>query len=590
MPGLICIATCENFASEVAAVVAAEAWPDVAALHFPSRCGRPRLEWDELHGLLPTGAQHLVLMGRACLAGLGTPPPGFPSTQTVSLQQCFHLIAGPTLVDEAIDQGAYLVTPSWLANWRGHIAALGFGTDGAAELFREVARELVLLDTCLDPQSPARLAELSEAVGLPSRRVPVGLDHLRLSLSQLVMECRLTDARAASEVSRRRHAAELADQLAAMDLLATLARPRKEQEVIAAVEHLFQMLFGPAELHYLRFEGPLPTTHRPIPPALQEAMRRLGTGHAWTPDGEGFMVRICDEGETLGVIAVERLAFPEYRDRYVNLALALTGVCGLAIVNARNRRRLVEAEKLSSLSYVVAGVAHEVNTPLGVVLAAASSLRRESQQLARHFGEQSMTQRYLEQYLAAADEATRLMLRNTQRIGRLIDTFRGAAADGTSLERRPSRLRSVLEEAIETFREELRSRQVDLAIECDPQLEVDSQPGDWSQIVRNLVSNSLRHGFRDRDRGRIDIRVEPIGKQLRFEYRDDGVGLDPQVAERIFDPFFTTDLQHGLGLGMHLVYNLVRRRLDGTIECDSPPGAGVCIRIVVPFEGMREAA
>lgn len=587
--GPLCIATCENFAREVAAVVAAEGWTDVVPLRFPARCGRPALAWDELRALLPEGTSRLLVFGRACLCGIGDAPAGFPATQLIPSDQCFHMIAGRTLVNEAIEHGAYLITPAWVARWREQLAALGFATDGARELFGEVAREMVLLDTGVDPQAPARLAELGAAVGLPTRRIAIGLDHLRLSLARHVHEWRIEQTRAATEADTRRHAAELADHVAAMDMLSRLARARHEEEAVAAIEELFRTLFLPAALHYLTVEGRVPHSERPVPSPLLEQMRELDSDHSCTADG-GFIVRIQHAGETLGVAAVQQLAFPAYRDRYLNLALALTGVCGLAIANARNRRRLVEAEKMSSLSYVVAGVAHEVNTPLGVVIAAASALRRDSRQLATRFAGRDMTQADLERYLSSTEDATNLVLRNLERIGRLVDAFRCVSVDGVVLQQRTVSLRQVLEETVQAFGEELRLRQVEVQIDCDPALSIESYRSDWIEIARNLIANSLRHGFRKRPRGRIDIRARTTGTHLHFEYRDDGVGVEPDVAARIFDPFFTTDHQAGMGLGMHLVYNLVNRHLDGIIRCDAAPGAGARFSIVVPLTRAQEAA
>ena len=108
-------------------------------------------------------------------------------------------------------------------------------------------------------------------------------------------------------------------------------------------------------------------------------------------------------------------------------------------------------------------------------------------------------------------------------------------------------------------------------------------PGDWASIFINLISNSLKHGFKGQEHGRIEIRIARNDKnRLCVDYRDDGTGIQPEVLARIFDPFFTTDIQQGMGLGMHLVYNLVTHRMGGTIRCESAPGEGVHFHIEVP--------
>ncbi|MBL8487881.1 MAG: histidine kinase [Rhodocyclaceae bacterium] len=584
----LCIFCCANFLPELAA--AAGAWEDVAVAAFPARCGRPPIAWDELRPLLPAGCSQVVVLGRACLGGLGALPGDFPPTRIRPVDQCFHLVAGEQLVNEAITGGGYLVTPAWLADWRGQLKAMGFDPGQARDFFRDFARELVFFDTGLDPESRHRLAELEEATGLPGRRVAVGLDHVRPMLANVVLEWRLEAERRAAGERNRRHGAELADHVAAMDVLARLARTRHETEAIATIDELFQMLFAPAALHYLRVENGVPIAIRPIPEAMEADMRALATAYAWTRDDRGFLLRIQHGEETMGIVAVDGLAFPAYRERYLNMALAVAGVCGLAIENARNRRRLLDAEKMASLAIMVAGVAHEVNTPLGVGLAASSALQGKARELAERFAARTMTQSDLQAYLANAEAATRLIRDNLERIGHLVDAFRQVAVDGRVTDHGRFRFRACLEDALATFGERLSGDRVAVNIACDPALEVDSVAGDWASIFVNLIGNSLRHGFKGRAHGTIAIQVREEGARLRVEYADDGVGLAPASLARIFDPFFTTDLQQGMGLGMHLVYNLITHRFGGTIQCESRAGEGLRMHIDVPLRPHRETA
>lgn len=582
MTGKLCILSCRTFNLEVAAAIAAEGWDDVVTASFPARCGRPPISWDELRPLLPEGCEQLVLLGSACQKDLDEAPTGWPPTRIVHLEQCFYLVAGRHLVDETMANGAYLITPAWLADWRGELQKLGFSPDQAGDFFRDVARELLLLDSGIDPESVPLLAELQENLKLPARRIAVGLDLMQLFLARLVLEWRLEKERNRVRERERRHAGELADNVAAMDMLTRLARTQHEAEAIDAIEELFRMLFAPADFYYIRVEQEIPLPDRPIPDEMLSAMRGLNDDYAWTPDGRGFLLRIGRGSELLGVIAVERLAFPEYRERYLNMALAVTGVCGLAIDNARNRKKLLEAEKMASLGILVAGVAHEINTPLGVVLAAASSLQEQSRQLARRFSERSMTQTDLERYLASTGTGAGLICHNMERIGHLTDAFRQVAVGGKTLEKRVFRLKECLGDVIRSLGDRLNAELITINIQCDPELEIESIAGDWVTIFLNLIGNSLKHGFKGRERGAIDISITSDTKRVRMDYHDDGVGLTPEVQARIFDPFFTTDLQHGMGLGMHLVYNLITHRFGGNINCESRPGQGALFHIEVP--------
>jgi signal transduction histidine kinase len=260
-------------------------------------------------------------------------------------------------------------------------------------------------------------------------------------------------------------------------------------------------------------------------------------------------------------------------------------VADLQAANVRlkeTQARLVEVEKMAALGVMVAGVAHEINTPVGVCLAAASTLGEQSQQLSRAFAQRSMTQSDLQKYLETAEAGTDLIHSNLARVGRLIDAFREVAVVGRPAEKKPFRFKACIDDVASSLGSRLSANCVALQIDCGPDLEVVSVAGDWASIFTNLMGNSLAHGFKGRDRGLIRIGASIHDGNLLVEYADDGVGLAPEVQTRIFDPFFTTDMQQGMGLGMHLVHNLITHRLGGTIACESIPGQGVRFEIWVP--------
>ena len=583
MPATHCILGCHNFHGEVDAAIAAEGWTDVSALAFPARCGRPPVSWDELRALLPADCTQLVVIGRACLQGLGAAPAGFPQVRVLPQQQCFNLVADPCLVNEAIGEGGYLMTPSWLANWRERIAEMGFTPETAGGFFHDFARQLVLLDTGIDPDAKTLLAELAHAIGLPAKRIPVGLDHTRLLLKPVILEGRLDQEHRLRDEAARHHQRELADRISALDLFGQLAKAREETEAIAAIEDVFRMLFAPESVHYLRIEHELPLAAADIPADVFTSLAEMRTPWAWSPSGRGFMLRIAQGERGLGLIAVDGFAFPENRERYLNLALAISGVCALAIDNARTHKQLVEAERMASLAVLVAGVAHEINTPVGVGLAAASILEEQTAGLTERFAGRLMTQSDLTAYLGAAQEEARLIRSNLERIGSLIDAFRQVAVQGKLPEKRRFRIGALFRDILATQGEQLAARNIEVALDCDEGLEIDSVAADWTSILSNLVANSLRHGFDGRDRGRIAIGVAATSTHLLIDYADDGRGMTPTARARIFDPFFTTDMQNGMGLGMHLVYNLVTHRFGGSIACTSEPDKGAQFHIEVPL-------
>ena len=577
--GILC---CHNFHREVCAAIDAEGWDDVTAIEFPARCGRPPLAWDELRALLPADCGHLIIMGRACLGKLAEAPAGFPPVRWLRQQQCFHMVANPAEVDQAIADGAYLLTPGWLADWRGRLKDMGFEPETAAEFFKDFARMLVLFDTGLETDTPGQFAQLATAVGLPATRRVVGLDRIRLLLANARLELRLDEEHSLRLDADTLHRCEIADQAVAVDLLERLAGTQNEVDAQAAIEDIFRMLFAPATWCYLQVQGGHPEIGSNVPEEIRSALNEFSGAWAWTPSGRGFLLRIAREGQTLALIVVDGLAFPEFRERYLNLALGMSGVCALAIDNARTHKRLVEVEKMASLGVLVAGVAHEINTPLGVGLAATSTLQAQSAEIALRFAERKMTQSSLQAYLNATTAESALIHRNLDRIGRLVDAFRQIAITGGDRTRRHVSLRRIAEEVLASRSEQLALAAVNVELVGGPEIGIESDAEDWVTIFSNLVGNSLQHGFRGREHGAIRIEIQSADAQLRIDYSDDGAGMGADVRRRVFDPFFTTDLQQGMGLGMHLVYNLVTQNMHGNIRCASEPGHGCHFNIEVP--------
>ncbi len=234
------------------------------------------------------------------------------------------------------------------------------------------------------------------------------------------------------------------------------------------------------------------------------------------------------------------------------------------------QRQLVEAEKMASLGILVAGVAHEINTPLGVSLGSASLLEQQSQSLAQNFAERRMTHSELDGFLNKALLETQLIHTNLKRIGHITKSFHQLAVSDQASTKARFNFNRCIDDVLTSLDRPLRTRHVVVHNHCDKGLEIEGFLTDWASIFINLITNSLQHGFKGRNDGTIEIKVTTQAEKLVVDYDDDGVGLSSEVQARIFDPFFTTDMQHGMGLGMHLIYNLISQKLNGSITCGNP--------------------
>ncbi|EPY01648.1 sensor histidine kinase [Magnetospirillum fulvum] len=243
---------------------------------------------------------------------------------------------------------------------------------------------------------------------------------------------------------------------------------------------------------------------------------------------------------------------------------------------------LVQAEKLASLGALVGGVAHEINTPVGIALSCASHLADATAQMRHLYEADDIDADEFDRYMETATDSSGLILSNCRRAAALIGSFKQVAVDRTSAERRRFELGATLNETMASLGPNLRQAGHEVTIDCPPGLMMDSHPGALSQVLGNLVMNSLIHGFDPGQSGRISLTVDqPQPDQVRIVYADSGKGIPEQNRGRIFDPFFTTRRgSGGSGLGLHIVYNLVTGPLAGTIVLDSSlPGTAFVLSI-----------
>lgn len=246
--------------------------------------------------------------------------------------------------------------------------------------------------------------------------------------------------------------------------------------------------------------------------------------------------------------------------------------------------QLVQAEKLAALGSLVAGVAHELNTPLGNSLTVASALNEVIRNFMDRFNAGSLSKQALLDFIAQCREAAQLIERNSQRAAALIGNFKQVAVDQTSMRRRKFDLRQALDEVLSTLQPNLRHTRHHLVVDVEPGIELEGYPGPIEQIIANLLTNSLLHGLEGIDEGTIRISAEQRGQDhIAVCFCDNGIGMSEATARRAFDPFFTTKLgKGGSGLGLYIVYNLATVVLGGTINLASSPGQGARFELLLP--------
>jgi PAS domain S-box-containing protein len=256
-----------------------------------------------------------------------------------------------------------------------------------------------------------------------------------------------------------------------------------------------------------------------------------------------------------------------------------------ALRNLRETQNsLIEAEKLAALGRLVAGVAHEVNNPVGISLTVASALERKAAIFAAQVERGELRRSSLNEFLATTSDASSQLVANLNRAAELIQSFKQVAADRNYSDQRNFDLGDLTEQVVMSLRPGLRKHNLTLNVDCQPNLIMNSYPGPYGQVLTNLFLNSVAHAFPDGKPGEVDIQVRASGKDnVEIIFSDNGCGMSLDVRRRAFDPFFTTRRdQGGTGLGLHIVYSIVTTRLGGRLDLDSEPGGGTRIQIILP--------
>ena len=249
------------------------------------------------------------------------------------------------------------------------------------------------------------------------------------------------------------------------------------------------------------------------------------------------------------------------------------------------QQNLIDAERLAALGGLVAGVAHEVNNPIGISLTVASSFARRAEMFRAELrSETGLRRSQLEDFVRTSQDAAQQLVGNLQRAGELIQSFKQVAVDRSHAERRIFNLSEATDQIIASLRPALKKASITLSVEVPESLAIDGYPGAYGQILTNLFLNAANHAFPDGRSGAIAISAKPRGSDdVEIIFSDNGVGMTPDVQRQAFDPFFTTRRNEGgTGLGLHIVYNLVTQQLGGRMMLDSRLGQGTAFRIIMP--------
>jgi len=249
------------------------------------------------------------------------------------------------------------------------------------------------------------------------------------------------------------------------------------------------------------------------------------------------------------------------------------------------QNHLVETKKMASLGNLVAGVAHEINTPIGVSITAASHLFDSTEKLKSDISKGNLTKTHLTKFIEDIDNSTELICNNLNRSAELVNSFKRVAVDQSDKHLRSYNVKNYIDEILMNINPIIKKTRYEINLKCDDDIEVWGDPSDLAQIITNFIMNSLKHGFEHTDQGTINIAVIYDANGILLNYKDSGHGISSEHLDKLYEPFFTTKRGGGnSGLGMHIVYNLVTQSLKGSIECFSEINKGTEFIIKFPSD------
>lgn len=250
------------------------------------------------------------------------------------------------------------------------------------------------------------------------------------------------------------------------------------------------------------------------------------------------------------------------------------------------REELIQSAKLNLASEVVAGVAHEINTPIGIALTLSTHLSQKTQSIQKDYLNQKLSKKGFDQYIGLVNESVKTLENNLLRAAELISDFKQVAVDQSGKVKRRFELKEYIETILANLYPKYKKTKHSVKIDIPEKIFIDGYPGALSQLITNLIMNTLVHGFENKEEGEIIIEGIDLKDKVRIIYIDNGVGIDEKIINKIFDPFFTTKKEKGgSGLGLSIVYNLVTQVMGGTIKCKSKINQGT--KFIIEFDKIQ---
>ncbi len=609
----LCFICCDYLYPEMKAAVESDGFSNVEVKAFPARCGRPPIQWKELEETIKaTDAEYIELFGSFCLQQLDDPAPGFAHCTINKQEQCFHYLAGTTLVTSLQQNGGYLLSPGWLAEWENHVHEWGFDRETAADYFGQSLRKLVLLDTGTNKNSREHLQSFAAFLNLPSEILSIGLDYHRLALSEIVASYNQRQLIQENKVNQR----NAADSAMVIDLLVQVTRANSETEVKKSIIELFTMLLAPANILFIWADktGLQLRQTITISKAEQQYLMDFYTSpqekYQVNQAEDSFLLRIGRGDNVLAILHIQHIAFPKYIEHYLNVAIHISEVCALAIEHAQTVAKLLHTSRLAGKAEIATEVLHNVGNILNSISVSSEHIHEITQKssclslpgivdlIEKHsdnpgeFFTNDPKGKQLPLYFSKlSDQLTkeqdillnecRRQLKHIHLVAEIIRTQQDTAKEGRLSEQID--ITDILEEYLQVFKQQIRDNEIAIERKYTKLPEMYGERYKILQIINNLISNAIDAFDKQEQQNKtLSLTLYPLDKQsVILEVHDNGMGIKDTILQQIFVFGFSTK-DNGHGFGLHNAANLATE-MNGTLLAESPgEGKGALFRLQLP--------
>ncbi|MES9872285.1 MAG: ATP-binding protein [Candidatus Sedimenticola sp. 6PFRAG7] len=585
MSGRLTLLVCDYFQKEVVRVVEEEAFSDVDVVAYSADCDHPDAVAESLERSLSElgeAAGSVCILGGHCLCEFNQQ--ALPDDARFHpMEQCFELFLGPEQLNAYLKQGVHLLTPGMLGNWQGQYAKWAFNDDDAKAFFIESTSRLLLLDTGIDPDGVEKLGAFAAKTGLSWETVNVGLDGVRLFIRALVAEWRTEQHQKDEAGLLQERERQLADYAMVNDLMSGITALTDESSVIDRVLELFTMFCGPGQVLYLPLFDQGPGEMAFTPPFSEVADGMAGWLAGFTAryeldeEGSGFTLIIERQGVRYGVVSVKGIAFPKYRQHYLNLSLSITPVIALALSNARTyQKQLAAEERVKGLNQQLKQKLIAVNALNKELEAFTYSVSHDLRAPLRSLD--GFSQMLLRDYPEKMDERGQHLLgrvrANAERMGQLIDDMlRLSRLTRGELTLTQVDLSQIASELAADLKQNAGEREVEFSIADGLTAQCDA--GMLKIVLDNLLGNAFKYTGKTPG-AVIEFGSTEFEGELAFYVRDNGAGFDMAYADKLFRPFqrlHTEEEFQGTGVGLATVQRIIQRH-GGKLWAEGKPGEG----------------